>query len=62
MATQSMRRAALLAGGSLVFIMSQLACARADEALPEVDISATRTEQPLSQSASAITVISKQEV
>ncbi|MCW2274819.1 TonB-dependent receptor [Rhodoblastus acidophilus] len=64
MATLSKRRAALLAGGSLVLISAHLNAAWADQDAPlgEVDITATRTEQPVANSASAITVISPQQV
>ncbi|MCW2317680.1 vitamin B12 transporter [Rhodoblastus acidophilus] len=69
MVTLSKRRAALLAGGSLLFIVSTLA-ARAQQApldsqfvaLGDIDVTATRTEQPLALSASAISVIPAAEV
>ncbi|MCW2285184.1 vitamin B12 transporter [Rhodoblastus acidophilus] len=70
MATLSKRRSALLAGGSMISILLQLANAQAQQAqepvqfqaLGDIDVTATRTEQPVSQSASAITVIPSQEV
>jgi len=64
MATLSKRRAALLAGGSLILISAHLNAAWADQDAPlgEVDITSTRTEQKAANSASAITVISPQQV
>jgi vitamin B12 transporter len=72
MATLSKRRAALAAGVSLLSILSQLDGARAQDAqatppsdfqaLGDIEVTATRTEQPVAQSASAITVIPAAEI
>jgi len=67
MATHSQRRAALLAGGSLLSILAQLSLAQAQQAqnfqaIGDIEVTATRTEQPVASSASAITVIPTEEV
>jgi len=69
MATLHQRRAALLAGGSLLSILAPLACAQAQtpsqdqfQALGDIEVTATRTEQPIGRSASAITVIPAEDI
>jgi len=69
MATLSKRRAALLAGGSLFCIVVQLSGAQAQtpesenfQAIGDVEVTATRTEQKLAASASAITVIGADQI
>jgi vitamin B12 transporter len=69
MATLSKRRAALLAGGSLLSVLAQFACAQAQtpsqdqfQALDDIEVTATRTQQPIALSASAITVIPAEEI
>jgi vitamin B12 transporter len=51
-----------MAGGSIILVSMLQSGARADEALPDVDVTATRVVEPVAKSASAITVIPAEEV
>jgi vitamin B12 transporter len=69
MATLSKRRAALLAGGSLLSILAQISLSHAQQAasdnfqaIGDIEVTATRTEQPVAASASAITVIGSDQI